>query len=38
MGASPYPRGLDPKYVHPGLFRAMERLGVALPEGVTAPE
>jgi TRAP-type uncharacterized transport system substrate-binding protein len=38
MGASPYPAGCDPQYIHPGLFRALNRLGIALPEGVSAPE
>lgn len=37
MGDSPYPAGLDPKWVHPGTFRAMKRLGLPLPAGVSLP-
>ncbi len=38
MGDNPYPLGLDPAFIHPGLYKAMKTLGVPLPAGVTAPE
>lgn len=37
MNRSPLPSGIDLKWCHPGLFRAMKRLGLPLPEGVTVP-
>lgn len=37
MGATPLPAGVDPHFIHPGLYRAMKRLGIPLPEGVTVP-
>lgn len=37
MGDTPYPIGMDQRFIHPGMFRAMKRLGIPLPEGVTVP-
>ena len=37
LGDSPFPSGTDPKWMHPGMFRAMQRMGLPLPEGVTLP-
>ncbi len=38
MGDNPYPLGLDPAFIHPGLYKAMQTLGIPLPAGVKAPE
>lgn len=38
MGDTPYYSNvIDTKWIHPGMFRAMKRLNIALPEAVTAP-
>ncbi len=38
ISESPYPLTLDPKYIHPGLYKAMDKLGIPLPAGVEAPK
>lgn len=38
LSGNPFPRGAELSQCHPGLFRAMKRLGLPLPEGVTVPE
>lgn len=37
IGSTPYPLGMDQRFIHPGMYRAMKRLNIALPEGVTVP-